>query len=212
MRKNMTSKISILSVVLLSAAALLLGGCGNIVSQSTPTEFYRLLEADNSQISPVKSELPDGLQVGIGPITIPGYVDRPQIVTSGTGGRLIVDDFNHWAEPVQENIERIMVANMSSLLSQKQVFHYPANFHPDPSSLQIAVEITNMIRDENGQVYLSARWNVKRMLDNRLLARDAVKYQSVQNDKDFSDYSLALSALFGKLSVAIVKSINSVSK
>ena len=208
----MTLRSNVLKVILFSAVAIFISGCTNIVSQSTPTEFYRLVEASEKQLASVKLDLPDGLQIGIGPIAIPGYVDRPQIVTSGTGGRLIVDDFNHWGEPVQENIERVMVANISSLLSEKQVFHFPANFHPEPSSLQVTVEITNMIRDESGQVYLSASWNVKRMLDNKLLTRDAVKYQMAQEDKGFSDYSLALSALFGKLSVAIVNSVKSVSK
>ncbi|OUR80147.1 hypothetical protein A9Q83_01585 [Alphaproteobacteria bacterium 46_93_T64] len=207
----MISKNGFFKIVFALIMPIFASGCANIVSQSTPTEFYRLIDATDQQLALKAMSFSDDIQIGVGPITIPGYADRPQIVSSGSGGRLMVDDFNHWAEPVQENIERIMVSNISSLLSEKQVFHYPANFHPAPSSIQVAVEIREMIRDESGAVFLSASWNVKRMLDNKLLVRNAVKYKSSQSASGFSEYTLALSALFGKLSSDIMQSVHSVS-
>ncbi len=188
-----------------------LSACEGIGGPSTPTEFYRLTSVDLSGKS-YSSELGADLSIGIGPITIPGYANRPQIVSAGAGGRLIVEDFHHWAEPIQDNIERLLVADIASMLSARQVFHYPTNFTPTSESLQIEVVISEMLRMADGKVQLSASWNIKKLVDNRLVRRDAVKYISNSSAASFEQYSEILSGLLGQLSIDMLKSISQTTK
>ncbi|WP_169569705.1 PqiC family protein [Sneathiella limimaris] len=188
---------------------LMLSGCEGLVGPSTPTEFYRLTAVDLSGQAKGLA-LSSELKVGVGPISIPGYADRSQIVSSGKGGKLIVDDLHHWAEPIHENIERVMVSNISSILSRAQVFSYPANFTPEPSSYQVAIEIIEMILLEDGKVQLAASWNVKKMLNNRLMKRQAINYISQKSATDLNDYSQILSGLLGQLALDITASLQEV--
>jgi uncharacterized lipoprotein YmbA len=52
---------------------LTLGGCG---ATSQPSKFYLLNSLSSSE--KLVSNLPSGMAIGIGPIHIPEYVDRPQ--------------------------------------------------------------------------------------------------------------------------------------
>ncbi len=197
--------------VMIKTGVILLGlffltAC-SVVGQSKPTQFYIMTEAPTSLLASHTLNLPKDLQIGIGPIEIPGYSDRSQIVTIGEGAKLDVADLDHWAEPVQNNIERILVGNISTLISNHQVFPYPTNFHPGAESLQIAVEIRDMIQTETGRIRLVASWNIKRMRNNQLLQRESQTYEKQEVSGDFGAYATGLSELFGRLAIDIAGSI-----
>ena len=201
------ARFSIFRLLAVFLVTFALTACEGIVGPSTPTEFYRLTSVDLKAKS-FEKILGSDLSIGVGPISIPGYADRPQIVSAGDGGRLIVNDLNHWAEPIHDNIERVLVADVASLLSPQQVFHYPTNFTPAANSLQIEVVISEIVRMPDGRVQLAASWNVKKLVDNRLIGRDAVQYISNSTATDFMQYSEILSDLLGKLAVDMLISVS----
>ena len=45
-----------------------------------------------------------GPVIGVGPITLPKYLDRPQIVSRASRNQLALGEFDRWAEPLQENV------------------------------------------------------------------------------------------------------------
>ncbi len=193
--------------VSLAGCLLLASGC-SVITPSEPTRFYVLSTAEEAPDIKGSKQLPETIQVGVGPIEIPGYVDRPQIVTFGQGNRLVVADLDHWAEPIQKNVERILVSNLSSLISSQQVFSYPANFQPASDSLQVSVEIREMTRTAAGVARLVVSWNVKRMLDNRLLVRKAETFETQTATGDYAAYAADMSKLFNQLSQRIVMSLD----
>jgi uncharacterized lipoprotein YmbA len=71
----------------------------------------------------VKSK--EGLRIGIGPVELSEYLDRPQIVTQTSTSELLVDQFNQWAETLEFNIARVLARNLSALLSTKNLFLFP---------------------------------------------------------------------------------------
>ena len=91
-----------LTVVLLCTAMLLLNGCAS----TGPTRFYLL--------SPIGGDhaggCPDGrtLSLGVGPIEVPRYLDRPQIMTRTGPNEMALAEFDLWAEPLKEGIPRIL--------------------------------------------------------------------------------------------------------
>ena len=187
-------------------ALLFLAGC-SVVGDSQPTQFYVMSEADSAFLASKRVQLSPQLRLGVGPISIPGYANRAQIVTIGRGAQLKVSDLDHWAEPIQDNIERILVGNLSALISPQQVYPYPVDFHPGSSSLQMTVEIRDIIQTETGMIRLTASWNIKRMQDNELLLRQTKAYQMQQKPDDYATLASSLSALFGYLAVDMTHSV-----
>ena len=87
------------------AAGLLFAGC----AATTPTRFYTL-----SSLVAAPGEASQGLPhlaIGVGPVTLPEYLNRPQIVTRVGSNRIALADFESWAEPLDGLFARILTEN-----------------------------------------------------------------------------------------------------
>jgi uncharacterized lipoprotein YmbA len=70
---------------------------------------------------------PDGLAIGVGPIRVPRYLDRPEWVTrpGGSTSRLEVDDVRRWAGGFSSNVLSTLGENLGAKLDTQQVVVYP---------------------------------------------------------------------------------------
>jgi uncharacterized lipoprotein YmbA len=140
----------LMAAVALVAAPLLLSGC----TSSKPSRFYVLtpLSAPNTTAAP-------GPSLGVGPVAIPQYLDRPEIVTRSSDNQLKLAEFDQWGGRIGDNITRVLAENLSSVLKTDRVSIYPWT---DSSALsaQIAVDITQFERDQSGSVTLTAFWTI----------------------------------------------------
>ena len=70
---------------------------------------------------------PDGLAIGVGPIRVPRYLDRPEWVTrpSSSISRLEVDDFRHWAGGFSSNVLSALAEGLGAKLGTQRVVVYP---------------------------------------------------------------------------------------
>jgi uncharacterized protein len=137
----------------LLAAALLLvvAAC----SGSPPTQFYTL---SGMQLPPGGANAPNTV-VGVGPVTLPEYLDRPQIVTRASGNRVVLASFHSWVEPVDSMFTRVLVGNLSSLLATDNVVVLPQR-RPLPLDYQVEVDVDRFDADRSGRAVLDARWRV----------------------------------------------------
>ena len=71
--------------LLAGALLLVLAACGG----SPPTQFYTL---SGMQLPPGNPNT-RGTVVGVGPVTLPEYLDRPQIVTRTSGNRVTLANY-----------------------------------------------------------------------------------------------------------------------
>src|SRR6266540_6222252 len=99
-----------LSGVALVAALIGLGACA-----STPSRFYILNTLPVSEMTPATAA-ERGPVIGVGPITLPKYLDRPQIVTRASRNQLTLGEFDRWAESLQENFSSVLVENLALLI------------------------------------------------------------------------------------------------
>jgi uncharacterized lipoprotein YmbA len=74
--------------VALVAVLLGLGACA-----STPSRFYLLNTLPASETVPATAA-GRGPVVGVGPITLPKYLDRPQLVTRASRNQLTLGEFD----------------------------------------------------------------------------------------------------------------------
>jgi uncharacterized lipoprotein YmbA len=127
-------------------------------SASKPSNYY-LLSPLPSPESPIRPASSDQLVVGIGPVTLPGYLDRPQLVTRASANRLDMSEFDRWAEPLQDMFSRILAENLSALIGTDLVYVLPQR-HIPKLDYTVAVEVLRFDRSVDGEAELLARWTV----------------------------------------------------
>lgn len=114
----------------LGLALFFLIGCQGATS---PVQIYTLAmpEAPAEAANPAKTQ--DAIAVGVGPLELPKMLDRPQIVTRGTGNQLQLNEFHRWGGSLNEDILRVLTEHLSGLLQSNRVMAHPwaEFFQPD---------------------------------------------------------------------------------
>lgn len=83
-------------------------------------------------------------------VTLPGEIDRPELVKRVDTTRLQLAEDDRWAAPLGEMIQRVLSADLQSRVPGAA---------GDPA--QLVVEIEEFMADANCAVTLRAAWNLK---------------------------------------------------
>jgi uncharacterized lipoprotein YmbA len=143
-------------LVVLGAAACL--GC-----LSSPPTRHHVLNPVIAPPSPGTSNAATPRVVGVGPVSLPAYLDRPQMVMRTGPDEIDVKEFDQWGEPLRDGITRVVAVNLARLLPESLVVVFP--WHSvERIRYQIVLEVAQMDGRAGGSVTLDARW---RLLDAR---------------------------------------------
>lgn len=138
-------------VIAATCLALLLTGCGT----SPPVRYFSLEGMDTAG----DSATGESVVVGLGPVKIPGYLSRPQIVRRSDGAEIIVDDFRRWAEPLDQSVNRVVAANVESLVGEITVVAFPHNSLIEPD-FRVHASVDRFDVDETGTALLVVQWGI----------------------------------------------------
>jgi hypothetical protein len=149
------------------------------------------------------------LSIGVGPVTIPQMLDRPQIVSRTGPYTLQIDEFHRWAGRLNEDFARVLAENISLMLATEQVDVYPwdANFKP---RYQVILDVQRFEgRLNQKDVFLEVFWKVidpqKRTM--LLIKRSAIKESLIATD--YETLIATKSRAIAELSKIITRKINS---
>ena len=92
-------------------------------------------------------------------MSMPDYLDRPQIVTRVSDNEIKLDEFSRWAEPLKESFYTALVDNLSTLLNQEKIIKTSHNLGT-PTTLQVGVEVLQFDGALGGDVVLSVKWGL----------------------------------------------------
>lgn len=133
------------------ALLTLLCGCTNQVL----TRFYTL-STDFEQGS--TTTLPEGVSLGIGPVTLPSMLDRSGIVSQENGGpQIIVAGLDLWAGDLDVLISRTVAELMSQYLNISEVWLLPWDTALRPE-YQLRVFVDKFSGELGGPVTLKMKW------------------------------------------------------
>jgi len=135
--------------------ALLLTACGS----SPPARFYALTPMP-PQISEDKTILHDKNKIiAIGPIEIPEYLDRAEIVTRAKENQLMISEFDLWGGSIKTEISRVLIENIGSLLDRDglAVVAWKTTM---PESYRVPVILYRFDAVQDGSLTLRAQWAV----------------------------------------------------
>ena len=188
-----------------AAVAFGLGGC--LGGTSAPTKFYTL--------APVATPLSGtmampGLSLGIGPVTIPAYLDRPQIVTRQGPEELSLAEFDHWAEPLKVGVPRVLADNLAALLGTDRVSLFPWAKAP-AGQVQVVVDLTCFEGALGKEVALSARWRLLGSDGREVVVRQAAITEAT-GGAGYDVLVVAMSRALGTLSRDVAAAVRDLPK
>lgn len=97
------------------------------------------------------------MTLGVGPVRLPGYLDREELVTRVAQNRFDVSQNDRWIEPLEENVSRVLAQNLYALLKSERIVRYPW-----PTSRrvthQVEIEILRFEPTASNEAQLAARW------------------------------------------------------
>ena len=134
-----------------SVLVLLLAACGS----SPPARFYSLQPLDLAY----KADANDAVVMYLGPLRLPEYIARTQIVTRGEGAEMIVDDYHRWAEPLDDAIPRIVAVNVDNLLDRVIVVAFPSGNLVE-AEYRLQGSIVRFDADAAGRAVLIVQWGI----------------------------------------------------
>ncbi|MCP4021658.1 MAG: membrane integrity-associated transporter subunit PqiC, partial [Desulfobacteraceae bacterium] len=121
-----------------SLLIFLLAGC--VGGTSSPSTFYLLHPMEQEQVPNTELKKSKPISILIGPIAVPAYLDRPQVVTLTSGNRLVLNEFNRWAEPLRDNFYRVLAENLFLLMDTNDIFTYERR-GLIPSGIQVVIDV-----------------------------------------------------------------------
>jgi uncharacterized lipoprotein YmbA len=172
--------------LLLTLAALASSGC---LRSTEPANFYQLQPLAASR--PLPANVRPAV-VGVGPIKLASYLDRPQIVVAEGRNRLQLDEFQRWSEPLQENLTRVLAENLSRLHPADHVIIYPWH-RTDAPELQLEARIDRFHTDGSGASALDVAWSISK--GSATVYRKRSNYQASARPRDTESLVSAQSEL-----------------
>jgi len=184
-----------ISVWLLFGLVIGLAGCAG---HSPKTSFYKLVPL--AELGELDEAVPHyDFSVGVGPITIPDYLKRPQIVTRESNSRLQIAEFHRWAGLLEKDIAAVMVDNLTDLLGSERVVTYPWDRLARPD-YRVVYDIQRFDGTPGVEAVLKVRWTVFDTVAGKAEKVLGKRYRLPLNDPGYESLVKAESELLGQFS------------
>jgi uncharacterized lipoprotein YmbA len=183
---------------------MVLSGCAG----SKPANYYVLYSIQNPVPQVRAAGTEQDLAIGVGPIKIPDYLDRPQMAARSGGSGLQFAEFDKWAEPLEKNLTRVLADNLSILVPTERVSVFPWA-RAVPVRYQVTVEIVQLEKMPDEKVILDARWNILENDGGKLLVMKRSKFTLPVESAGFEGVASAESRAVEALSRDIAAALGS---
>lgn len=126
-------------------------------SSSSPVRYFSL--------SPINADFrqdpDDAVMLGLGPLRMPDYLNRSQIVWRGANAEMRVDEFSRWTEPLDTSLLRIVSTDVDNLLQGVVVVVFPYEpFVRGQVDYRLVGDINRFEANGSGQVVLEVQWGI----------------------------------------------------
>ncbi|MCZ6560838.1 MAG: PqiC family protein [Gammaproteobacteria bacterium] len=131
--------------------SLLLVACGS----SPPVRYFSLSPMDSA----LGQDPDDAITLALGPLRMPDYLNRSQIVTRAGGAEIQVDEFSRWAEPLRLAMHRVVSTDVDGLLDGVVVIAFPYDsIIRSQVDYRLLGDVIRFDADQSGRVVLEVQW------------------------------------------------------
>lgn len=179
-------------------------GCAG---SSTPAKFYTLSPlATTGEVSSEKKTADRNLAIGVGPIRLPQYLIRQEIVTRTDANKIELGEFDLWGGSLQDDFSRNLLENLSLLLAGQQfsLYLWPGMGAVD---YRVGVDVTRFDGMRGGDVILIANWAIRERQDNKVVTVQNSRIQEPTGAQSYEAMVGGMSRALGRLSREIAEAI-----
>ena len=185
----------------------LASGCSVLEPQEDHTRYFVLTPTSGENSTPPAKAVSTShdLLVGLGPITLPQYLERPEVITRLSDTEFSASNNDRWGEPLDASVLRVLAQDLASHLPNSEIVAFPWS-KKAPIDYRISVEFRRLERTADGRTVVQAVWTLRTGSDNRVLRTGTTTaIGSAGNDQ--SSASAALSQGVGQLSAQIAAAV-----
>ena len=173
---------------------LLIAGC------SAASKSFYVLTADG----PAPSG--GGAGIGVGPVSLAEYIDRPNLVIAESPNQLAVAESHRWAGDLSASVARVTAANLGRRLNTGNVQVYPWR-NDDGIRYQVTLDIRQFHAGNDGYAVIEAGWRAYSLPERTLKAsRTFVDREPLESD-GYQSMVAAESRLLSRLADNIAGSL-----
>ena len=173
---------------------LALAGCS-----SPENKYFTLSAADAAAPT---GQAVSGRTIAIDDVSIPAYLDRPQIVIEQDPNRADVREYERWVEPLDGMIRRVLAADLAARLGSGRVLDKPGK---DSGLLSVTIEAFGQ---EGDRVVLRGQWVLKGQQKDAPAVPHSYSRDEPLGKAETPDMVAAMSRLVGALGDEIAGSVD----
>jgi uncharacterized lipoprotein YmbA len=184
---------------------LALAGC--LGGPSAPTNFYMLSPLSPTQAGTSAATAEGGIRIGLVTVVVPEYLNRNEIVVNLDNTVYRLAEFNQWAEPLNDNLTRVLAENLTNLLRDDLIDVFLASDSSIPLDYRLEVDVIRLDGNLGDQVTLVVQWALLGNEEDDLILMRRSEYQEPAADNTYKGLVLAQSRTVEKLSRDIAETI-----
>jgi len=177
---------------------LALAGC--LGGPSAPVNFYMLspLSATRAEMSANTSE--GRIRIGLTTVVVAEYLNRSEIVVNLDNTVYQLAEFNQWAEPLSDNLTRVLAENLANLLPSNAIDVFLSSDSSIPFDYQLEVDVLRLDGNLGDRATLVAQWALLAAEEDDLILMRRSEYQEPAVDNTYKGLVIAKSRTIESLS------------
>ncbi|MEE4606850.1 MAG: PqiC family protein [Desulfobacteraceae bacterium] len=177
---------------------LALAGC--LGGPSGPTNFYMLSALSPSPDRTLAATAEGRIRIGLATVVVPEYLNRNEIVVNLDNTVYRLAEFNQWAEPLNDNLTRVLEENLTNLLRDDSIDVFLTTDSSIPTDYRLEVDVLRLDGNLGDQATLVAQWALLEAEQDELIQMQRSEYQEPAADNTYKELVLAKSRTIEKLS------------
>lgn len=161
-------------------------GCTGFLPRTAPSSFYVLHEVRHA---PPSAPLP--IALGVGPVQLPAYLDRPEIATRASATEIKYAATHRWASNLQPAVTSVLMINLGNRIGSDRITAFPFELGL-PRDYDVTVDFFRFEPTATGQILIEGLWRIR---DSRTGEERVVRRMDLSRGAPPGDYAAAVGAL-----------------
>jgi len=191
------------AIICIGLLASFAWGCSGTSNRSN---YYLLSTVQNESAGDIMGPNEDGVILGIGPVTLPEYVNRFQVITRTSRNEITFSEFERWAEPLKINFIRTFRENLAYLIKTDDIFIYP---WPQGTAVEyiVTADVIQFDARPGDSAVLDVRWSLLRGNDRKMLVNKKKRFTTAVQSSDYEALVAALSSSLNEFSREVATAV-----
>jgi uncharacterized lipoprotein YmbA len=209
-----TKACHLMKIIAFTLTTILLFGCA---TTSPPTYFYILASLDPAS-GPTGRQVGADVLIGVGPISFPERLNRPNIAIRESRNKLYLSEFHRWAGTLENEFATAIARDMEILLNTNRVIHFPWNVamlaarNPAQITYQVTMDVDRFDATMGDNATLRVSWVILEGLEGDVLVVKTSTYTEPVEGEDLDAVVAAMNRNLDNFCRDIAEAIISVDK